>query len=454
MTLTERLREVIRPGGSAEPTNGTAEPALRTAADPASILGGEWRETAGHAYVVIDRVYPPDYRHGRWTVGESAPAGDVCWPALSVIEPSLAARRVGFVDVETTGLAGGAGTYAFLVGFGWFENAAFRIRQLLLSGFASERVLLADVARMAADAGALATYNGRTFDLPLIESRFLLHRMEPPFAGLPHVDMLHPVRRLWGGTGGSAERWVESSAESAPHPCSPDPPHVRPDPAPNSCRLTALEHTVLGHARDGDVPGFEIPSRYFHYVRTGDARPLEGVLEHNRLDVLSLAMLTAQAAMLLEHGASAARTAREALGLGRLYQRAGMLADARACFARALEMATDATVTAEALYGCAVLSRRGRRHDEAARAWRMLLELPQCPPRLAQQASEALAVHHEHRVRDLPAARRFAAASLGWSSGLSRTAALQYRLSRLDRKLGHDRSSSVGPLPSDLEPLF
>ncbi|OFW36774.1 MAG: hypothetical protein A3F70_18455 [Acidobacteria bacterium RIFCSPLOWO2_12_FULL_67_14] len=159
-------------------------------------------------------------------MSDGAPAGDVCWPALAVLEPAAATRRLMFVDLETTGLAGGAGTYAFLVGCGWFDRGAFRVRQLLLAGYAAERALLGEVARIAGDS-ALGTYNGKTFDLPLIESRFLLHRMTPPFENLPHIDMLYPARRLWGGSGGSAGRWAESSAESAPHARSPDPPHVR-----------------------------------------------------------------------------------------------------------------------------------------------------------------------------------------------------------------------------------
>ena len=150
------------------------------------------------------------------------------------------------------------------------------------------------------------TYNGKTFDLPLIETRFVLQRMQTPFADLPHVDMLHPARRLWR----------EDDVE---------------------CRLTNLERTLCGHEREGDVPGFEIPSRYFHFVRSGDARPLEAVLEHNRLDIISLAMLTARASQLLDEGPSAAATAREALGMGRLYERAGMTDEALESFARAGE---------------------------------------------------------------------------------------------------------------------
>jgi hypothetical protein len=183
----------------------------------------------------------------------------------------------------------------------------------------------------------------------------------------------------------------------------------------------------------------EIPSRYFHYVRSGDARPLVAVLEHNRLDLLSLAIVTARAAQLLEDGPSAAATTREAYGLGRLYERAGRTSDARACFARAAgvegDLRADAATQPEALRAYAVLSRRERRYEEAALAWRRLLELRACPAPLVREATEALAIHHEHRARDLRAARSFALQSLDYPATTSRREAVHHRLARLERKI-------------------
>ena len=228
----------------------------------------------------------PD-RGGAWSGFDVLPGGG----AVGDAGPLL------FLDLETTGLAGGAGTYPFLVGCGWFDGAAFRVRQFFLSGFTAEPALLAAVEALAARFSGLVTYNGRSFDVPLLENRFALHRMEGRVTALPHVDLLHPARRLWRSESAESPSGQEASV--------------------SGCRLTELEHTLLGHERLGDVPGFEIPSRYFHFVRTGDARPLEAVLEHNRLDLLSLALVTARAAQMLDDGAAAARTAREAFGMGR-----------------------------------------------------------------------------------------------------------------------------------------
>jgi tetratricopeptide (TPR) repeat protein len=307
-----------------------------------------------------------------------------------------------FVDLETTGLAGGAGSYAFLVGCGWFEHGRFHVRQFLLSSFAAERALLEAVSEVAEAKDAVATYNGKSFDLPLIETRFALNRLTTPFAEMPHVDMLHHARRLWHGD-------------------------------QDGHRLSSLETSLLGHEREGDVAGFEIPARYFHYVRTGDARPLAAVLEHNRRDLLSLALLTARAAQLLDEGVTAATTAREALAIGRLYERSGMTSDALACYAKAADMGPG--VSAEALYAQAVLLRRARHYAAAADVWQRLLGLEDCPPRLEREAAEALAVHHEHRLRSLLSARNLAMRSLYLDATATRRQAVEHRLARLDRKL-------------------
>ncbi len=454
-TLAERLRGIIRPiagGPDGAPPRvprehpdlvdqdplpragaGSSRPADHESA--AEVLGGQWRDVNGHRFLVVDRKYSPGHRHGHMTIADGLPPSDGMWPRLPLLAGAPCGGRALFIDLETTGLAGGAGTYAFLVGCAWFDGGVFRVRQFFLSSFAAERVLLEAVCEAAAEAGTVVSFNGKSFDLPLIETRFILHRMSTPFSGMPHVDMLHPARRLWKRDDEAGETGEDRTAGD------------RGDPG--SCRLSVLEETLCGHVREGDVPGFEIPSRYFRYVRSGDARPLDAVLEHNRLDLLSLALLTARATRLLDEGASATATMREALGLGRLYERGGFVADARECFARAAGLddtgpnplpvdtsAVDSPTRAEALRAYAVLCRRERCHEAAAAAWRCILDLRRCPANIAREATEALAVHHEHRLRDPRAARTFALRSLALRASPSRAGALQHRLARLDRKLG------------------
>jgi hypothetical protein len=451
LPLADRLRDVV--GAVATTGRAPAFPQPQGGSDRvADVLGGEWQGSRGQRYLVVDRSYAPGHRHGRVAIMDGMPPPEGIWPGFRVLcggddgkgpqralpearslEPeadyftsssdprSPQSQRLLFVDLETTGVAGGAGTYAFLVGCGWFDGATFRIRQFFLSSYGAEPALLEGVTRLAEGATGIVTFNGKSFDLPLIETRYLFYRMEMPFLELPHVDMLHPARRLWRAgndrAGGSS----------------------------GSCRLSVLERSLCGVVRDGDVDGFEIPSRYFTYVRTGDPRPLEAVFEHNRLDLVSLALVSARAAQLLEAGAEAARTGPEALGLGRIYERAGLVNDACACYTRVTRLPGDVVTRAEALRSYAVMCRRARRYADAALAWQEILDLRRSPPRLVCEATEALAIHHEHRVRDLKTARRFAMESLGFYESASREHLVRHRLARLDRKLARTGATSLAP---------
>ena len=199
----------------------------------------------------------------------------------------------------------------------------------------------------------IVTFNGKSFDVPILESRFAYHRMPSPLDRLWHVDLLHPSRRLWQGVDGT---------------------------------LGGLERDIVGLRRDGDVPGAEIPGRYVAYLRGAAASLLEPVMEHNRLDLVSLGALTGWACRVIDEGP---RSAYQALGLGRLLGKIGRHDDAVACYERAAGGANGASVTsaadavsAEALYRLACYWRRRRRHAAAADAWRRLLELRYPPPQV------------------------------------------------------------------------
>ena len=416
-SLADRIRGIVTSsaGRSNMPAGlpaGPAPPAHPAQVD-LSTLGGDWRAGC----FVIDHRWQPSARYGKEAVGtfaqclEEASGEGVLFAA----DPPAQAPFM-FVDLETTGLSGGAGTQAFLVGCGWFdEDAAFSTRQFVLTRYADERLLLETVSGELARAGALVTFNGKSFDAPLLETRHLFHRL--PWTGdrLPHVDVLHPARQFWG---------------KAAVP-------------PYSCSLSALERDILGVRRSGDVQGFEVPARYFHFVRTGDASPLLPVLEHNRRDLLSLAALTARLFHLARSGAESARDAREAVALGRIYARAGFDDRASDAYCHAIERCRSPRgafdpVRIDALRLLALARRRARRYEEAASCWRELLDVRGCPPPIVREATEALAIHHEHRLRDLATARLFALRTLetveqerraGW------TASVHHRLSRLDRKM-------------------
>jgi hypothetical protein len=417
--------------------------------------------------VVLERHYDLEMAHGREAVAQYGEALTRCLPALALLvadERAAAAPREArpirlewgggrrltddrrrarvptsgpllFFDLETTGLSGGAGTLAFLVGCGFFDADGFHTRQFFLSGYEAERELLDALAALTGRFGGLVTFNGRTFDVPLIETRYLFHRLDSPFADMPHFDMLHPARKLWRRRNiaqpSHRERWSEG----------------RPGDGA-SCALGALEEAILGVERFDDVPGFEIPSRYFNYLRTGDLAPLAAVFEHNRLDLLSLAALTAIAARMAGEGPAGAPSPHEALAMGQIYVRLGRWDEADACFARAAGLgdapwdarSIDRGIRADALRHLALERRRQHRYEEAADAWRHLLDAG-AGRAFTQEARRALAIHHEHRARDLEEARRLAEVALASEQDPAEAEALRHRLARIDRKRGRAGSS-------------
>jgi tetratricopeptide (TPR) repeat protein len=410
-SLRDRLREVIKPVASGlSPTAPTSDVRLKPdATDSLDVLGGEWR---GRSFVV-ERYMPPSSRCGRATIGDLAARLEASAPEAPFVCGGAPARPpFVFFDLETTGLSGGAGTQAFLVGIGWFAaDGGFTTRQHLLARLGDEHAMLNAVAEDQGRAGALVSFNGKSFDAPVLETRYLFHRLDWIGSEHPHIDVLHPARRFW---------------------------------KEDECSLAVLEQQVLGAWREGDVAGFEIPSRYFQFLRSGDARHLADVLEHNRRDLLSLAGLTSRLLEIVAGGPDFAENSREALALGQVYARGRDMHRAIGAFERAISLGAKKTgrraaeLRADALRSLALSYRRIRRYDEAARCWIALIESG-CAEHVEREAIEALAIHHEHRARDLTSARAFAEENVTRAS--DRVArekvfrAAQQRLARIERKI-------------------
>lgn len=446
--LESRLRELLRErrcpstgsgqaeaigSGRTEATGSGPGGPINLFAAAAEALDGDVLSTPSGPIVVIDRLYPSDHRHGLVRIGDLQGRLLAMHPELALIggkpEPLDAdPRALLFIDLETTGLAGGAGTYAFLVGCAFFESAGFRVRQYFLPGYQHERPLLDSVAGLVQASAGLVSYNGKTFDVPVLETRYQFNRLTPPFADLAHVDMLHIARRFWRSVPAAAGAWPDT----------------------DSCRLGALERVLFGVRRVGDVPGFEIPRRYFDYMRSGDASPLEPVFEHNRLDLLSLALMTVRALRALADAPACCSSARESLAAGRLLERAGRAEVAERCYRDAaargrLERGPDrASVICDALRALALRLRRDGRYEEAIEWWRRLAAEPSASPAARREALEALAIHYEHRATDLDQARRYARLSLSERVGTGGMEKGRYRLARIDRKLARRQPGADG----------
>jgi hypothetical protein len=213
--------------------------------------------------------------------------------ALLALDPPIAGcdpRRAVYLDTETTGLSGGAGTVAFLVGLGWWDDEGYVLEQLLVRALGEEAPMLARVSERLAGASMIVTFNGKSFDMPLLRTRFVMARMDSPVTP-PHLDLLHVARR------------------------------VHRERAGLGCRLVTIERDVLGFVRHDDVESGDVSACYLHFLRTGDARALLGVIEHNAWDVVAMAALVGLYGQPLEGGL----VPTDLVGVARTLRRAGAL---------------------------------------------------------------------------------------------------------------------------------
>jgi uncharacterized protein YprB with RNaseH-like and TPR domain len=394
MSTLDDLRRVIRRIETARPPRPAAEPIER-------VVDGELHDTGEGTIVRVRREYPLSHRHG------AEPLADMVTAPLALL--ARVARADGavdavdgllFLDTETTGLAGGTGTYAFLVGVALVEGDRLVVQQLFMRDFDEEPALLAALEPLLARARALVTFNGAGFDLPLLETRFVLARRRWPSA-MPHLDLLRPARRVWTG-------WL-------------------PD-----CRLPTLESEVLGLAREDDVPGALIPLLYFDYLRTRRAAPLRRVFDHNRDDVLSLVALVGWFARALADPGSV--RPEEMAGLGRLWEPLD-LERSLSCYRAALAAGLGEPVAQWARLRLALWDKRAARWDTACALWDAARRHEAFDPR----PWEELAKFQEHRARDLAAARAIVEDALGLARAAGAAPrvvdAFTYRLARLDRRL-------------------
>jgi len=401
MPSLDELRRVIRRIETARPPRPAAEPVER-------VVGGELVDTGQGSLVVVRREYPLVHRHG------GQPLGDVVAAPLPLL--ARAARVEGeisgadgllFLDTETTGLAGGTGTYAFLVGAALVEGDRVVVTQFFMRDFDDEPALLTALDPLLARAGAVVTFNGAAFDLPLLETRFVLARRRWP--SLAHLDLLRPARRVWTG-------WLAD------------------------CRLATLESAVLGLERDDDVPGFMIPLLYFDYLRSRRAAPLRRVFEHNRHDVLSLVALVGWFGRAL--GGGAGLRAEELAGLGRLWEPVD-LERGLACYRAALGAGLPEPVARWARLRLAWWEKRAARWDAACALWDAARAHEVFDPR----PWEELAKFHEHRARDLAAARAVVEDALGLARAAGAASrvldAFAYRLARIERRLSTRRLTTA-----------
>ena len=320
-----------------------------------------------------------------------------------------------FLDLETTGLAGGTGTVPFLVGLAYYRDERFKVTQFFLNEMAEEDRLIREVGQFIRDMDfkSIVTYNGKAFDMPLVETRFTMHRTPCPLRGLPHLDFLFSARSLWK--------------------------HKY-----DSCRLFNLAQQIVQAERSEDIPGAEIPLRYFQYIRSGDFSLIDPILYHNQEDLLSLLGVVVAGAVLVERNREAGERgeddAMDLYGVAKLFERAGDSSTSAALLEKAL--AGGGGLTAEVSQNA---RKKLSRHFKKNKDWEKALAFWQ---ELAAgeevDCFRELSMYFEHTAKDHGEAIRVATEGLALSKGKSFAAEKDFekRIARIKGKMAKGKGAA------------
>jgi len=409
--LRDRLRKLGAHKGAAH-LAATPKPKRRRGIE--GLIDGEVIETDyGPTFVHLER-YAPDYVHGKFALGEALSQSKTVAAELANGDDEFDLRRAAFVDTETTGLAGGTGTFAFLVGVGTFDaDDHFVVRQYFLRSPDEEPAMLLHIAETLEQCDAIVSFNGRGFDLPLLTTRFTLIRLFPRILTAPHLDLLTPSRRMWRGR-------LES------------------------CSLSSLEDNVLEVRRDqADISGAFIPDMYFDYLRSGDASEMPRVMYHNVFDILSMVTLSTQLIQLFDRAQTTQRNAGDLYALGKWHADHAQHDQAEIYLQQAIDLADDPETHHAAALRLATLYKQLERRAEAVPLWEAVTDQPEIS---AIDACVELAKHFEWHARDLPHAVHWTQHALKLADDLpvgfvrdEVLAALEHRLQRLTKKRTSDK---------------
>lgn len=374
------------------------------------LVSGSWYDIAGVRCFRAEQNYPLSHVHGSSQLNELLELPSGVWsPFIVNSETSLDLRKAIFLDIETSGLAQNPSTYVFMVGAGWFETDAFLLRQYFMPDFASEEGLLALFEQDIRQREGLVTFNGRCFDWPLLEMRYLMNRRNPPDIARPHLDLLPLARRLWRRRYGS-------------------------------CALSSLEINLLGIRRTReDVPGYLIPQLYQEYVANHRIEPIAGIFYHNAQDILSMVSLATTAGHTLRILDEPTQVEGiDYFALGALFQRLGRPKEALQAMQLAAENSLEVAELDFVNREWSLLLKRLGQWEEAAAIWKTQLNGNAIYP------YTELAKYYEHQLRDIDLAIQIVQQALEYLqkpdlplSRLERQQAYQefnHRLERLVRK--------------------
>jgi uncharacterized protein YprB with RNaseH-like and TPR domain len=331
---------------------------------------GTVRETEFGSIWMVETVYDPGYLHGRVELSDTIPEAALPYLETSLESHGFKTSGIAVIDTETTGLAGGTGTYPFILGVGFFKRGKFVVRQYILRDFSEEPAQLAAFTEDIRDLSTLLTYNGKSFDIPLLKTRYRINRMPMPFNDYPHIDLVHPCRRLF-------KRHLDSFT------------------------LGTMEAMIVGYERVDDIPSHLIPFIYFDFLQNRDQELLLPILNHNRDDIVSLYLLAQETGRRIElaHNGGCEDDP-FMLSLSRIsfnnrqYDKARVFADRIK-----IDFAPN-NVAREALLLKSILAKKEKNWKEAKSLWRTMLN----SGKFGFYPNIELAKHLEHREKDLKSA--------------------------------------------------
>ena len=348
-----------------------------------ALVPGEIVSTPDGETFQVREYFPSDYRYGEITLGEilTIPTYPAHLLARDERLKEFDLRKTLFLDTETTGLAGGTGTFPFMIGLGFFQGEGFLTHQLFMRDYSEERASLSILNDLLRSFEFLITFNGRHYDIPLLETRFILSRMVSRIREMPNFDLLFPSRKIWKG-------------------------------AYENCRLVTLESRLIGMERTDDIPSEWIPSLYFEYLRTGDGRRIDRVFYHNRMDILAMVALTGRIHLVYhDHQAVRPRKGIEHFALGRLYWDHGHFQKSIPCFEIALKRCNE-ELTWEVTRWLTMALKKTGELDRARSLWE---EMVTWPHREDLFPFVELAKYCEHRLKDLERAMAYVDQALALS---------------------------------------
>jgi hypothetical protein len=373
------------------------------------VVDGRFIEVIYGQTFVHDEYYTKSYIHGTKPLYPACPIEAMCrWANAEGLSLADLDNFI-FLDTETSGLAGGTGTYAFEVGVGRFTPEGFKLAQFFMRHPGEEAALLAGLTQFMDGMKAVVTYNGKSFDIPLLNTRYTLMGMSSPFEEVEHFDLLALARRLW---------------------------RIRLE----SRTLGNVENEILGFQRsEEEVPGYLIPEMYFEYLRSRDARPMAGIFYHNAMDILSLASLFSHTAFLLHNPFSEAiQHGEDIVALARFYEAMDDIRLAGQLYEKAIASALPEALLWDTVERYSFFLKRQGAWKAAMKLWERAAAQDQL------YAFEELAKYYEHQAKILESARHWTLSAL---AALERTYLpayeyrrwqqdLSHRLNRLERRLG------------------